>query len=146
MGRLNREWLLWSVPFAAVAWFWLSPLSFVPVPSPDDAAFYFAAHELFKWPPRWVMPPQTPFEPTYAVFNFNTMPLYPILIGIGRWAGIDGSYLLKLWSLSALGACGGILAAACYRAGLPVLLALLLALIVTMDPALRWASVVVRPE
>lgn len=146
MSRLKREWFLWSVPFAAVAWVWLSALSFVPLPWPDDAAFYFAAHELFKWPPRWVMLPQAPFEPTYAEFNFNTMPLYPVLIGVGRWIGIDGSHLLKLWSLCTLGACGAVLAAACYRAGLPALLALMLALIGTMDPALRWASVIVRPE
>lgn len=145
-GLPKWEWLLWLVPLATVAAIWLSALSFVPVPWPDDAAFYFVAHELFKWPPRWVMLPQAPFEPTYAVFNFNTMPLYPILIGLGRWVGIDGSYLLKVWPLGALGACGGLLAVACHRAGLPLLLGLMLGLLVTMDPALRWASVLVRPE
>ena len=146
MSRLKWEWFLWSVPFAAVAGTWLSALSFVPVPWPDDAAFYFAAHELFQWPPRWVMLPQAPFEPTYAEFNFNTMPLFPILIGAGRWIGIDGSHLLKLWSLCAWGATGALLSIVCYRAGLPALLASMCGLIVTMDPALRWTSVVVRPE
>ena len=50
----------------------------------DRPLSYFVAHELFKWPPRWVMLPQAPFEPTYRIWNFNTMPLYPILIGT-RW-------------------------------------------------------------
>src|SRR4051812_10991161 len=86
------------IPVFCALYVWASALSFVPVPWPDDSAFYFVAKELFKWPPRWVMLPQAPFEPTYRIFNFNTMPLYPILIGIGRWIGIDGSHALKLWS------------------------------------------------
>jgi len=143
---VKREWPLWLLPFAIVAGVWASPLAFVPVPWPDDAAFYFAAVELFQWPPRWVMLPQAPFEPTYAYFNFNTMPLYPMLIGIGRFVAIDGSHALKLYSLAALGSCAALLAIACRRGGLPSALALLLAAIVPLDPALRWASAVVRPE
>lgn len=127
-------------------WVWLSALAFVPVPWPDDSAFYFVARELFRWPPRWVMLPQAPFEPTYRVFNFNTMPLYPVLIGLGRLVGIDGSFALKVWPLSFWAASGGLFAAALYRAGLPAFLVAILALGLALDPTLRWASVLVRPE
>src|ERR1700739_152895 len=105
------------IPICIALWVWLSALAFVPVPWPDDSAFYFVAHELFKWPPRWVMLPQAPFEPTYRIFNFNTMPLYPLLVGLGRFVGIDGSHALKLWPLAAWAATGCLLSASLARAG-----------------------------
>src|SRR4051812_8337092 len=93
MARLTTPSLLRGlailIPPLSALWVWLSPLAFVPVPWPDDSAFYFVAKDLFRWPPRWVMMTQAPFIPTYAIFNFNTMPLYPILIGLGRLVGID---------------------------------------------------------
>lgn len=92
------------------------------------------------------MLPQAPFEPTYRIWNFNTMPLYPILIGIGRWFGIDGSFALKFWPLSAWAASGALLGVSLYRARLPAALALLFCLGFSIHPALRWASVLVRPE
>ncbi len=137
---------LWLIPFLIAAWVWASSLSFVPVPWPDDSAFYFVAHELFKWPPRWVMLPQAPFEPTYRIFNFNTMPFYPLLIGIGRFLGIDGSHALKIYPLGAWAATGALLGVALFRKGLPYLFCILLSLVFILDPAGRWASVVVRPE
>jgi len=139
-------WILALLPFAIMIWFWTSSLSFVPVPWPDDSAFYFVAKELFKWPPRWVMLPQAPFEPTYRIFNFNTMPLYPILIGLGRYVGIDGSWALKFWPLSAFAATAAVLGVGLYRAGLPALLSLLVVLGFVLDPEMRWASTIVRPE
>src|SRR4051794_11621867 len=127
-------------------WVWRSSLSFVPVPWPDDSAFYFVAKELFQWPPRWVMLPQAPFEPSYRIFNFNTMPLYPILIGLGRFIGIDGSFLLKFWPLSALAFSGSLLVGVLFRKGLSLIPCLLIAFVYALDPTLRWASVIVRPE
>jgi hypothetical protein len=138
--------LLAITPLAIALWVWLSPLAFIPVPWPDDSAFYFVAKELFKWPPRWVMLPQAPFEPTYRVFNFNTMPLYPILIGLGRFVGIDGSFLLKFWPLAAWGLTGSLLVTALNKRGLPFVGCFLLALVFASDPEMRWASVLVRPE
>lgn len=138
--------ILVALPFLIALLVWITPLSFVPVPWPDDSAFYFVAHELFRWPPRWVMLPQAPFEPTYADFNFNTMPLYPLLIGVGRWFGIDGSHALKLWPLSAWAASLALLGVALHRQGLPRWAALLLLLGAGLDPELRWASVLLRPE
>jgi hypothetical protein len=132
-------------PLLALA-VWLSALSFVPVPWPDDSAFYFVAKSLFAWPPRWVMLPQAPFEPTYRIFNFNTMPLYPILLGLGRFIGIDGSHAIKLWPLLFWGLSGSALAVGLFSAGLPWLLCALVAFAVGLDPELRWASVLVRPE
>ena len=75
----------------AILTFWFSRLSIIPVPWPDDSAFYLVAKDLFSWPPRWVMLSQAPWEPSYAEWNFNTMPLFPILLGIGRAVGISGS-------------------------------------------------------
>ena len=80
-------------------WIFLSSLSFVPVPWPDDSAFYFPAKDLFAWPPRWVMIPQAPFEPSYRIWNFNTMPLFPVIIGLLRTIGISGSHGLKILPL-----------------------------------------------
>src|SRR3954464_10297543 len=97
------------IPVFAALIVWFSALSFVPVPWPDDSAFYFVAKELFHWPPRWVMLPQAPFEPTYRISNFNTMPLFPVLIGLGRFFGIDGSWGLKFWSLIPWGLSGSLL-------------------------------------
>ena len=138
--------LLIIFPFAAMLWVWFSSLSFVPVPWPDDSAFYFVAKELFKWPPRWVMLPQAPFEPTYRIWNFNTMPLYPILLGLGRLIGIDGIFAIKIFPLGAWAMSGSLLGVVLYKKGLPFLLSLLIAMTFMMDPTLRWASVIVRPE
>jgi hypothetical protein len=134
------------LPVLITAWIGFSTLAFVPVPWPDDSAFYFVGRELFKWPPRWVMLPQAPFEPTYRIFNFNTMPLYPILIGLGRLIGIDGSHAIKFWPLAAFGLSASLLAAWIFRAGLPAWGALSLSLVIALDPEMRWASVLVRPE
>ena len=139
-------WVLFTIPILLALCVWLSPLSFVPVPWPDDSAFYFVAKDFFKWPPRWVMIPQAPFEPTYRIFNFNTMPLYPLLIGLGRFVGIDGTFGLKFWPLISWGLSGGLLAGVLYRAGLPFLGSLIIALACGLDPIHRWASVLVRPE
>ncbi len=138
--------MLILIPIIGALFVWLSPLSFVPVPWPDDSAFYFVARDFFKWPPRWVMIPQSPFEPTYRIFNFNTMPLYPMIIGLGRFIGIDGSFAIKFWPLLGWALSGSLCVAAALKRGLPRIAALILALLFALDPALRWASVLVRPE
>ncbi len=135
-----------SLPWIAAAYVWLSALAFVPVPWPDDSAFYFVGRDALQWPPRWVMLPQAPFEPTYRIWNFNTMPLYPLLLGLGRLVGIDGSFALKFWPLSAWAASGSLLAFALLRFGFPRLLTALVILAMALDPVMRWASVLVRPE
>lgn len=135
-----------GIPFFAWMFVWFSVLSFVPVPWPDDSAFYFVAHDFFQWPPKWIMSTQAPFEPSYWIWNFNTMPLYPILIGLGRFIGIDGSWGLKFWPLSAWAASAALLGWTCYRNKLPLTIAVLISLWASLDPALRWASVLVRPE
>lgn len=140
------NWLLVTLPLLAVLGVWLTPLSFVPVPWPDDSAFYFVGKDLFHWPPRWVMTSQAPFEPTYRIWNFNTMPLLPILIGLGRFIGIDGSFALKFWSLLPWGLSGSLLVFSLRRARLPIGLSALVALAFASDPALRWGSVLIRPE
>ncbi len=138
--------LLPAIPIAIALWVWFSSLAFVPVPWPDDSAFYFVAKEFFKWPPRWVMLPQAPFEPTYSIFNFNTMPFYPILIGLGRWIGLDGSFLLKFWPLSAWAMSGAWMVSVLYKKGLSFLVCILWALLFSLDPEMRWASTLIRPE
>ncbi|MEK6578223.1 MAG: hypothetical protein AABZ55_03270, partial [Bdellovibrionota bacterium] len=131
-------------PLLLMLWVWLSPLSFVPVPWPDDSAFYFVAKDFFSWPPRWVMIPQAPFEPTYRIFNFNTMPLYPLLIGLGRLIGIDGSWGIKFWPLMGWASSLSLLGFALFRRKLPWGLCLLVVSAGALDPELRWASVLVR--
>lgn len=141
----DRRWV-YLLPIAAVVWVWLSSLSFLPVPWPDDSAFYFPAKDLFAWPPRWVMIPQAPFEPSYREWNFNTMPLFPILIGIARAFGIDGSHALKVLPL------GGWLAGMLFvlrsfrRGGATALYLVGASLVLALEPILRWSSVIIRPE
>ncbi len=133
-------------PLAFAFAVWLSPLVFAPVPWPDDAAFYFVAKELFQWPPRWVMLPQAPFVPSYAEWNFNTMPLYPILIGLGRWLGIDGSFALKLWPMGAWALSASLLGIVAWKKSRSLSLAMLAQLLILTHFSLRWGSVIVRPE
>jgi len=92
------------------------------------------------------MTSQAPFEPTYRIFNFNTMPIYPFLLAFSRLVGIDGSFAIKLWPLLFWALSGSVLGVALFRAGLPFLGAAVLSLLVAQDPVLRWASVLVRPE
>ncbi len=139
-------WVLIAIPLIFMCLIWFSALAFVPVPWPDDSAFYFVAKYLFAWPPRWVMIPQAPFEPTYRIWNFNTMPIYPILIGLGRWIGIDGSFALKFWPLAAWAGSIAWLTYTLYKKGLHFGLALLICMSAMMSPIQRWASVLVRPE
>lgn len=153
MSKKAKDWvntarvlLLVLLPFLAAGIVWSTSLSFVPVPWPDDSAFYFVAKEFFKWPPRWVMLPQAAFESTYRIFNFNTMPIFPILIGLGRWIGLDGSHPLKVWPLSAWALTGALLGVILYRRKLPWAAALAVSLVFALDPLLRWASVLIRPE
>lgn len=141
----NLSWLL-TIPVLGILWVLFSPLSFVPVPWPDDSAFYFPAKDLFSWPPRWVMIPQAPFEPTYRIWNFNTMPLFPVLIGIFRGIGVDGSHALKLiplggWFLSIF-----LILRSFMRRSAPPYFLLAAAMVLTFDPVLRWSSVLIRPE
>lgn len=141
-----KKTLIQVTPLLIMLWVWFSSLAFVPVPWPDDSAFYFVAKDLFRWPPRWVMLSQAPFEPSYSTFNFNTMPLYPILIGLGRFVGIDGTFLIKFWSLTAWALTGSLLVSVLFKRGLPFFFCLLAALVFSLDPELRWGSVLVRPE
>ncbi|OFZ81144.1 MAG: hypothetical protein A2583_04410 [Bdellovibrionales bacterium RIFOXYD1_FULL_53_11] len=138
--------LLAALPFMAMAAVWLTPLAFVPVPWPDDSAFYFVAKDFFAWPPRWVMMPQAPFEPSYAIFNFNTMPLYPLLVGLGRLIGIDGSFGIKFWPLVFWALSGSLAVLWLGRKGLSLTGCAAVALLFSLDPAMRWASNLVRPE
>lgn len=146
MNEKNIRQLVISIPFAIAIWVWTSSLVFVPIPWPDDSAFYFVAKDFFKWPPQWVMLSQAPFEPTYQIFNFNTMPLYPLLIGLGRWLGIDGTFHIKFWPLLFWALSGSLLGAALYRARLPKIFVFIFTLGFALNPILRWASVLVRPE
>ena len=141
----DRRWV-YLIPILGALWVWLSSLSFVPVPWPDDSAFYFPAKDLFAWPPRWVMIPQAPFEPSYREWNFNTMPLFPILIGLLRSVGILGSHALKILPLG--GWILGILFVlrAFRRSGASALFLVAAAGVLAFDPILRWSSVLIRPE
>jgi len=92
------------------------------------------------------MIPQAPFEPTYRIWNFNTMPLFPILIGFARIVGITGSHALKVlplggWLIGIL-----FLLTAFRRAGASVFFLLAATSVLAFDPVLRWSSVLVRPE
>jgi hypothetical protein len=135
-----------ALPAIAALVTWLTPLSFVPVPWPDDSAYYLVARDLFSWPPRFTMRSMAPFEPTYAIWNFNTMPLHPILIGLGRQVAIDGSFGLKLWSLGAWALTGALAVSVLVRRGLPLAAAFAVALAFALDPTLRWAAAIPRPE
>jgi hypothetical protein len=137
---------IFIIPAIVLVWVWLSSLSFVPVPWPDDSAFYFPAKDLFAWPPRWVMIPQAPFEPSYREWNFNTMPLYPILIGLLRAIGISGTHSLKILPLAGWGLGVFFALASLRKERASIFLLVGTALVLSFDPVLRWSSVLIRPE
>ncbi len=129
-----------------IALFWFSRLSIIPVPWPDDSAFYLVAKDLFSWPPRWVMLSQAPWEPGYAEWNFNTMPLFPILLGLGRAVGISGIWAIKFWPLLFWALSGVLLLRLLHRLEAPRSLIWLAPLLWATEPVLRWSSMIVRPE
>ena len=87
--------------FAAIAlFFWASPLSFIPVPWPDDSAFFLPGIDWLKWPPAYRMHAQAPFVPSYDVANFNTMPLLPLLMGLESFADAEKEKAIKDGSFS----------------------------------------------
>lgn len=138
--------LILVIPFLFFAYVFFSSLIFFPVPWPDDSAFYFVAKDLMTWPSKWIVSSQSPFVPSYDIFNFNMMPLYPILIGIGRWFGIDGYHYIKFWPLLFLAFFCFFLAQFVWTETRNLFLTLLFVLTSTLNPNLKWASVVVRPE
>lgn len=92
------------------------------------------------------MIPQSPFIPSYREWNFNTMPLFPILIGLARLVGITGSHSLKIlplagWLFGAL-----FVLRAFRRDGAKPGFLLAAAAVLTFDPITRWSSVLIRPE
>ena len=138
--------LLCLLPLFTSLGYWLSPLSFVPVPWPDDAVFFLVANNLLQWPPTWVMGSQAPFEPTYAIVNFNTMPLFPVLVGVGGLLGVGGSFGLKVWGLMTLTISQVLIVRTLIQGCLPCRWAILIAGAVVLNPMLRWGAMVVRPE
>lgn len=144
-GKYRHSWVL-LIPFFGILWVWLSSLSFNPVPWPDDSAFFFVSKDFFSWPPRWVMIPQAPFEPTYRIWNFNTTPLFPILIGVLRFIGIDGPHPLKLLPLAGWFLSVFFIVRSLIRGNASLLLIVSAALVLTFEPILRWSSVITRPE
>lgn len=89
---------------------------------------------------------QAPFEPSYLQINFNTMPLYPILIGLGRLVGIDGIWAIKFWPLLFMSLSLILLAWVPRKMGAPLWVSALAVGAAMADPTIRWASVLVRPE
>lgn len=146
-GEVAFPVLAGSLAIALIlAVFWFSRLSIIPVPWPDDSAFYLVAKDLFSWPPRWVMLSQAPWEPSYAVWNFNTMPLFPVLLGLGRAVGISGIWAIKFWPLAFWALSGALLLRLLHRLEAPPLLMWLAPLLWATEPVLRWSSMIVRPE
>lgn len=145
-----NKWIPYVLPWVWIGWLAAGPLSFVPVPWPDDSAFYFVAKDFLNPPTyaesRWTMGPQSPFEPTYLEWNFNTMPLYPLLIAAGKLVGIDGVHTIKFWPLIFYGISLTLLFQFIFNLQINRVTKWILGIALLLDPTLRWASILVRPE
>src|SRR5207253_2999246 len=80
------------------------------------------------------------------IISFNIMPFFSILIGLGRFIGIDGSHALKFWPLGFYASAAAYLAWMLLRQNLKLVWVLPVMLAYILDPELRWASTLVRPE
>jgi hypothetical protein len=142
---IHPRYLLALIVLISLA-FWASALSFSPVPWPDDAAFFLPALDLAKWPPVYRMHAQAPFVPTYDIANFNTMPLLPILLAIGKLAGIATDHGIRIFGIIALGAWAWLLVLWMQKRGLSTTWIWLITLAALLSPTIRWGATVVRTE
>lgn len=145
-GRAAETWLLAGLVCLVVAFFWVSTLSFFPVPWPDDSAFFLPGTEWIAWPPVYRMHAQAPFVPSYDVANFNTMPGLPLLLGLGSRVGIKGSHGIRIFGMLALAAWAGLLMRWMARAKLARAWLWLITLGALCAPVVRWGAMVVRTE
>ncbi len=136
-----------AAAFAATALvYFLSPLSFDPVPWPDDSAFFLTGADWIRWPPSYRMHSQAAFVPSYDVANFNTMPGLPLLFGVLNQLGLRGSHAIRLPGMLAFAAWAFLVVVWALRRGLRPGTATLLGACALLSPSGRWGAMVVRPE
>ncbi len=131
---------------AVCFFYWATPLSFVPVPWPDDSAFFLPGIEWINWPSVYRMHAQAPFVPSYDQANFNTMPGMPAYLGIGALFGLDTSHSIRIFQMMALSAYCVALMVWMRRRNTALPWILLVTGLAVFSPALRWGGMVVRPE
>jgi hypothetical protein len=154
MTKERQQWRRWTfflplgVLFLGLLLTWSSPLLFAPVPWPDDSAYWIAGRDFWtEFPPRLIMRSLQPFVPSYGEASFNTMPMLPILVGLGDLTGIRGSFAIKLWPNLGWLLSGASLLWLLHRSSrLPLLSVTGIALLFASHPALRWSSQLLRPE
>lgn len=131
---------------ATIAFFWGSSLSFFPVPWPDDSAFYLPAVEWLSSPWHYHMHAQAAFVPTYDQANFNTMPFLPLLLGLGRFLGIDSVHEIRIYGMLIFGAWVFLLGLWMQKRGSHPLWIILISGCALFSPTIRWGAMLVRPE
>lgn len=146
LRRPASNWALTGAIALLALIYWASALSFAPVPWPDDSAFFLTGLEWIRWPSLYRMHSQAPFVPTYDLANFNTMPLMPLILGIGAQLGLDSSHAIRIYGMSAYAGFALGLAAWMRHRKISELWVWLVSLAAILSPAIRWGAMVVRPE
>jgi len=133
--------------FGAVVWI-STPLLFAPVPWPDDSAYWITGRDFWATlPPRLIMRSQAAFVPSYAEVSFNTMPLLPILTGLGDLLGVRGTFAVKFWPMMGWMMSGVVLLNWIQNhTRVRLSWVITLAALFAFHPILRWSSNLLRPE
>lgn len=132
--------------FAIAIGFWASPLSFFPVPWPDDNVYFLAGIEWINWPPVFRMHSQAAFIPSYDIANFNNMPALPTWIGLAHWFGLKTVHALRIFGMFVFAAWVGILVIWMRSFGIKWGFVLLIAGCALFSPTIRWGAMPIHPE
>lgn len=143
---LRFPFVLVILIFSTVWMYWASGLSFLPVPWPDDSAFFLTGYQWLYAPFKYLMHSQAPFVPTYDQANFNTMPLLPLLMGLAARLGFETVHALRIFGMLAFGAYVFFLALWMQRKNFAIKWIWLISLAALFSPAIRWGAMLVRPE
>lgn len=125
---------------------WSSPLSFFPIPWPDDSAFFLPGLDWVNFPPRYLMRAQAAFVPEYLEANFNTMPFLPTLMGISARIGLDTTHAIRFFGFLVLTAWAMGLAYWMKIRKVPPLWIWMVAWAALLSPVIRWGATLTRPE
>ncbi len=89
---------------------------------------------------------QAAFIPSYDQANFNLMPLFSLMVGLGRFVGLNSAHAVKLYGIFALSLLSWIVYCWLRVRRVQTFWRIIFPLILVTMPPLRWGALVLRPE